>query len=78
MSISEKEGENMSDKAKIQVLDNGPLVVKGEIELVDAEGNTFSTKKQVSLCRCGFSHNKPFCDGSHRGKFEDHTRAENT
>jgi CDGSH-type Zn-finger protein len=66
----------VSDKTKIQVLDNGPLVVRGDINLVDAEGNAFPTKKQVSLCRCGLSQNKPFCDGTHRGNFEDHTRAE--
>jgi CDGSH-type Zn-finger protein len=63
------------EKTRIQVLDNGPLVVKGEIELVDAEGNAFATKKQVSLCRCGLSQNKPFCDGTHRGQFENRARA---
>ncbi|MFC7442079.1 CDGSH iron-sulfur domain-containing protein [Laceyella putida] len=64
------------DKTKIQVLDNGPLVVKGEVELVDAEGNAFTHKKVISLCRCGLSSNKPFCDGTHKGQFEDCARAE--
>lgn len=61
--------------ATIKLMDNGPYLVNGEIELVDAEGNRFETKNQFALCRCGQSHNKPFCDGSHSGKFEDAARA---
>ncbi|KGP74424.1 CDGSH iron-sulfur domain-containing protein [Pontibacillus yanchengensis] len=62
--------------AKIQVKDNGSLFISGDFEIVDAEGNTFQTKKVCSLCRCGFSANKPFCDGSHKGKFQDACRAQ--
>ena len=51
----------------IQVLKNGPLVVKGTAQMVDAEGNPISTQgPAVALCRCGHSAKKPFCDGSHR------------
>jgi CDGSH-type Zn-finger protein len=64
------------EKPRIQVKDNGPLVVRGEVELVDAEGNVFETKNQFSLCRCGLSQNSPFCDGSHKGKFESQVRAQ--
>ncbi|MFC4548331.1 CDGSH iron-sulfur domain-containing protein [Paenactinomyces guangxiensis] len=63
------------EKTRIQIMDRGPYIVKGEIELLDAEGNAFATKQQVALCRCGLSENKPFCDGTHRGKFEDCVRA---
>lgn len=59
----------------IKVLDNGPLYVTGPVELVDAEGNRFETKETFALCRCGLSGNKPFCDGTHKGKFADTTRA---
>ncbi len=59
----------------IKLMDNGPYVVSGDVKVVDAEGNIFETKKVVSLCRCGLSDKKPFCDGSHRGKFEDQARA---
>lgn len=52
--------------AKIKVNDNGPYIVTGSFEIVDAEGNVFETKKAVSLCRCGRSSRKPFCDGTHR------------
>lgn len=46
---------------------NGPLIVDGPIRLTDADGNEYSTTpgKKVSLCRCGASVNKPFCDGTH-------------
>lgn len=61
----------------ITVRDNGPYRVTGEIELVDAEGNRFKKRARYSLCRCGASSNKPFCDGSHKDiGFEDQTRAE--
>ena len=62
----------MSD-AKIKVLDDGPLFVKGDVEITDADGNVF--KQKGGLCRCGHSTNKPFCDGSHLGKFNSKVRA---
>ncbi len=51
----------------IQVRSNGPLRLEGEINLLDAAGNPFGLggRTVVSLCRCGHSENKPFCDGSH-------------
>ena len=54
---------------KIQVLDNGPLLVQGDIELTDAAGNPFAidtSKPAIALCRCGASANRPFCDGAHK------------
>lgn len=53
-------------KATIRVNNHGSYVITGDFEVVDAEGNVFETKKAVSLCRCGLSKRKPFCDGSHR------------
>ncbi|MDP5274315.1 CDGSH iron-sulfur domain-containing protein [Chengkuizengella axinellae] len=58
---------------KVKVLDNGPLLVEGTIEVVDAEGNTFQQKG--ALCRCGLTANAPFCNGAHAGKFENAPRA---
>lgn len=50
----------------IQPSDNGPLLVRGPVRLVDSEGNEFTVKgRNIALCRCGASENKPFCDGSH-------------
>jgi CDGSH-type Zn-finger protein len=57
-------------KVKITVRRNGPYRVEdpdGVIELVDADGNRYDLtgKPAYSLCRCGGSVNKPFCDGTH-------------
>jgi CDGSH-type Zn-finger protein len=52
-------------EATIQVRPQGPLVVTGDFTLLDAQGNKIVTKPKVSLCRCGASINKPFCDGTH-------------
>jgi CDGSH-type Zn-finger protein len=53
---------------KITVFTNGPIRVEGDFELVDQEGKAFGLggRTAISLCRCGHSENKPFCDGSHR------------
>lgn len=45
---------------------NGPVNVRGNVQLTDAEGAVFATGPRFALCRCGQSGNKPFCDGSHR------------
>ncbi len=51
---------------KIQALKNGPLLVKGEVEVLDSNGEVMPSNTPVALCRCGHSSNKPFCDGTHR------------
>jgi CDGSH-type Zn-finger protein len=54
------------DKVQIQTRPNGPLLVKGPITLVDADGTEFKLESDtVALCRCGGSTRKPFCDGTH-------------
>ncbi len=55
---------------KITIKKNGPYRVEGaegSVELVDADGNKYDLtgKPAFSLCRCGGSVNKPFCDGTH-------------
>ncbi len=56
----------MSD-VTISVKKNGPFRVEGQVRLLDVEGNEYDLtgKPGISLCRCGHSANKPFCDGSH-------------
>ncbi len=62
MSIKGKDGSRCS----IQPSDNGPLLVRGPVTLIDEDGNEMVVKgKNVALCRCGASANKPFCDRSH-------------
>jgi CDGSH-type Zn-finger protein len=52
----------------VKALQDGPLMVKGECEVQDAQGNPIPGKggDAIYLCRCGQSGNKPFCDGSHK------------
>ncbi len=47
---------------------NGSLRVAGTFVIKDPAGNTFdlSGRETISLCRCGASQDKPFCDGTHR------------
>jgi CDGSH-type Zn-finger protein len=45
--------------------EHGPLWVRGGIPVVSADGKPYTIRNRVTLCRCGKSHNKPFCDGSH-------------
>ena len=56
----------MSEKPKIFVKPNGSIRVTGEVDFVDSEGKVLRTETAFSLCRCGHSKDKPFCDGSHR------------
>jgi uncharacterized Fe-S cluster protein YjdI len=49
----------------IQPQKDGPLYVRGELMLRDAEGGTLANIYRAALCRCGASENKPFCDNSH-------------
>ncbi len=64
-------------KTKLTVLSNGSLKVEGDFEIVDKNGNNYDLggRELVSLCRCGLSTNKPFCDGSHRNHFEHEAEA---
>ncbi|MEO8275238.1 MAG: CDGSH iron-sulfur domain-containing protein [Thermoanaerobaculia bacterium] len=57
---------------KITVRNNGSLKIEGEsIDLVDQEGRPYGLagRTVISLCRCGMSQKKPFCDGSHNNGF---------
>ena len=56
----------------IVVTDDGPYAVSGGIELSGVEFGDGASREHYTLCRCGASANKPFCDGSHgRVKFTD-------
>ena len=59
---------------KVMVLNNGPIRIEGDFEILDPTGAAFGLagRTVISLCRCGQSANKPFCDGSHaRTNFND-------
>ena len=52
----------------IKVREHGPYLVEGDaVTLVDWNGNAYPlATRPFALCRCGHSHKKPFCDGTHR------------
>jgi CDGSH-type Zn-finger protein len=45
--------------------EHGPLWVRGGIPVISADGKPYTIRNRLTLCRCGKSGNKPFCDGSH-------------
>jgi len=53
---------------KVTILNNGSVRLEGDFTIHDAEGKEFGLagRKVISLCRCGHSENKPFCDGAHK------------
>ena len=52
--------------ASITLYRDGPLLVRGDVKLLDQDGNEIETGREtVALCRCGKSRMRPFCDGTH-------------
>lgn len=51
---------------------SGPLWLRGGVPVTSADGHRYEVRNRVTLCRCGQSKNKPFCDGAHASiKFKD-------
>ncbi len=72
-------GESTDATTKVVAIDHGPLRVSGSFTLQDPQGQEFDLtgRPAVSLCRCGASANKPFCDGSHKSVgFESSVKAQ--
>lgn len=62
----------------VKVLNNGPLRIEGDFSISAHDGAEFGLggRSVISLCRCGLSENKPFCDGAHnRQGFESTVEA---
>ncbi len=62
-------GEGISERGgvlNINPLKDGPLLLKGNITIFASSGRKAWAGKELALCRCGASKNKPFCDGSHQ------------
>jgi CDGSH-type Zn-finger protein len=55
------------EPATITPYPDGPLLVRGDVELHAADGTPIAShRRTVALCRCGLSALKPFCDGTHK------------
>ncbi|MFJ6654291.1 CDGSH iron-sulfur domain-containing protein [Microbacterium sp. NPDC091313] len=56
-----------AERARITAYPDGPLLVRGEVDIVDADGVPLPRRRRtVALCRCGLSAIKPYCDGTHK------------
>ena len=62
----EENNEEAYLETKIEILENGPLLVYGTLHITYANGETEKKNKTTAFCRCGASQNKPYCDGAHR------------
>ena len=67
LQISEPCDESVS----LKVVPNGPLELRGDITLKSSFNDTGTTASRLSLCRCGLSRNKPYCDASHQNRFKE-------
>lgn len=56
----------IADEQIVEVAENGPLMVYGNIRVKHPDGTESSKSRVTAFCRCGASSNKPFCDGSHK------------
>jgi CDGSH-type Zn-finger protein len=57
----------VTQTARITAYRDGPLLVRGPVELVDQDGRTIQVDREtIALCRCGKSRLRPFCDGTHK------------
>ena len=50
---------------KVEVLENGPLLVYGTLKVTHKDGSEETKNRTTAFCRCGASQNKPYCDGAH-------------
>ncbi len=68
-------GVSILEDFKLKI--SGPIWVKGGIRVVSSDGQSYEVRNRVTLCRCGNSKNKPFCDGSHEeAKWCDNLRVD--
>lgn len=58
--------DNPFPTVRFTLRENASILIEGSIEMIGPDGNKIETKEKFSLCRCGGSKNKPFCDGSHK------------
>jgi CDGSH-type Zn-finger protein len=72
-AINGNEAAPAARPPKVVVTNDGPYAITGSVELMGVQFGDGASKEHYTLCRCGASANKPFCDGSHwRVEFKDH------
>ncbi|MBD3748046.1 MAG: (4Fe-4S)-binding protein [Sphingobacteriales bacterium] len=71
--VNQSKNQTVATLTEVHALPNGPLMVFGDLHVKDAQGKEIVKQKSTAFCRCGYSSNKPFCDGSHKtANFNDH------
>lgn len=60
------EGERPQHPTVVWPIEDGPLLMVGDLEVRGPDGEPITHETRLTLCRCGLSHNQPFCDNSHR------------
>jgi uncharacterized Fe-S cluster protein YjdI len=63
-NIANEKSEISETKVKVNL--NGPLLVSGNLSIAHFTGETIKKENNTAFCRCGYSKNKPFCDGAHK------------
>jgi uncharacterized Fe-S cluster protein YjdI len=60
-----EENPKSGESTKVEILENGPMLIHGELSVSDKIGKITQQSGVTAFCRCGNSGNKPYCDGSH-------------
>lgn len=60
------ESHGSDSKTVVELMENGPLLVKGSLQIKSPDGSLVNKEKLTAFCRCGASNNKPYCDGQHK------------
>jgi CDGSH iron-sulfur domain-containing protein 3 len=58
--------KEINSQARVEIIDFGPIKITGNFVLKDMKRDKEESVKEILLCRCGNSANKPFCDDSHK------------
>jgi uncharacterized Fe-S cluster protein YjdI len=65
MNADKDANKETQSESIVEPVENGPLLVYGNITVRDKDGNETHKNKVTAFCRCGQSANKPYCDGTH-------------
>lgn len=57
--------ENEEKLVTLTVVHNGPYIIEGKFKMIDKDGREVILNGKNAMCRCGHSHRKPYCDGTH-------------
>lgn len=65
METKTADTEQQQQKIRIQIVANGPALIQGSVVITDQHGRKEEKNNLFALCRCGGSHSRPYCDGTH-------------